>query len=84
MCAVLISSRGRGFSSAGGDLKAYIELQAEPAAFDRFLRDLHCTFASIGKMTKPVVALVNGVTAAGGLELLLASGRIASPSASSR
>jgi enoyl-CoA hydratase/carnithine racemase len=71
VCAVLISGRGRGFS-AGGDLKAYIELQAEPAAFDRFLRDLHRTFASIGTMTKPVVALVNGVTAAGGLELLLA------------
>jgi enoyl-CoA hydratase/carnithine racemase len=70
VCAVLVSGRGRAFS-AGGDLRAYVDLQADPPAFDRFLRDLHRTFASIGKMTKPVVALVNGVTAAGGLELLL-------------
>jgi enoyl-CoA hydratase/carnithine racemase len=71
VCAVLITGRGRAFS-AGGDLKAYLSLQADPAAFDRFLRDLHRTFAAIRTMRKPVVALVNGVTAAGGLELLLA------------
>jgi enoyl-CoA hydratase/carnithine racemase len=71
VCAVLISGRGRGFC-AGGDLKAYVELQANAAEFDRFLRDLHRTFGHIRTMNKPVVALVNGVTAAGGLELLLA------------
>ncbi|MGA2757576.1 MAG: enoyl-CoA hydratase/isomerase family protein [Solirubrobacteraceae bacterium] len=71
VCGVLISGRGRGFC-AGGDLKAYVELQANAAEFDRFLRDLHRTFGHIRTMNKPVVALVNGVTAAGGLELLLA------------
>jgi enoyl-CoA hydratase/carnithine racemase len=71
VCAVFIAGRGRGFC-AGGDLKAYVELQANAAEFDRFLRDLHRTFARIRTMGKPVVALVNGVTAAGGLELLLA------------
>ena len=71
VCTVLIAGRGRGFS-AGGDLKAYLTLQDEPAAFNQFVSDLHRTFASIRSMSKPVVALVNGVTAAGGLELLLA------------
>ena len=71
VCAVLVTGRGRGFS-AGGDLKSYLTLQAHPPSFDGFVRDLHRTFASIRRMSKPVVALVNGVTAAGGLELLLA------------
>jgi enoyl-CoA hydratase len=67
---VLITGKGRGFS-AGGDLKAYVELQQDPYEFPRFSADLHRTFASIAAMRVPVVALVNGVTAAGGLELLL-------------
>jgi enoyl-CoA hydratase len=67
---VLIIGRGRAFS-AGGDLKSYVTLQADPIAFPIFLEDLHETFDAIGSMRKPVVALVNGVTAAGGLELLL-------------
>lgn len=71
VCAVLITGRGRGFS-AGGDLKAYLDIQADAARFDAFLRDFHRAFAYIRSMSKPVVALVNGVTAAGGLELLLA------------
>ena len=37
----------------------------------QFLEDIHRTFSSIRSMKKPAVALVNGVTAAGGLELLL-------------
>jgi enoyl-CoA hydratase/carnithine racemase len=68
--AVLISGRGRAFS-AGGDLKSYVELQEDPVAFPAFLADLHRTFQGISKMTKPVVALVNGTAAAGGLELIL-------------
>lgn len=70
VCAVLISGRGPAFS-AGGDLKSYVELQEDPVAFPAFLVDLHRTFQSISKMTKPVVALVNGTAAAGGLELIL-------------
>jgi len=71
-CApVLVSGRDRAFS-AGEDLKAYVELQADPTAFAQFIRDFHRTFGSIRSMNEPVVALINGVTAAGGLELLLA------------
>jgi enoyl-CoA hydratase/carnithine racemase len=69
--AVLITGRGRAFS-AGGDLKAYIEMQKDAVKFRTFLTELHATFASIKTMQKPVVALVNGPTAAGGLELMLA------------
>jgi enoyl-CoA hydratase/carnithine racemase len=67
---VLVTGRGRAFS-AGGDLTAYLELQRDAVAFPRFLDDLHAAFGMIRTMSKPVVALVNGITAAGGLELLL-------------
>ena len=70
VCAVLITGRGRAFS-AGGDLKAYQQLQRDPIEFPKFSADLHRTFTFIAEMCKPVIALVNGVTAAGGLELLL-------------
>jgi enoyl-CoA hydratase len=68
--AVLITGRGRAFSS-GGDLKSYRELQRDPVEFPRFLEDVHRTFGAIKVMKKPVVSLVNGITAAGGLELIL-------------
>ena len=69
--AVLISGRGRAFS-AGGDIKAYQHLQADDDAFTRFVDDCCRLHDRIGAMTKPVIALVNGLCAAGGLELLLA------------
>src|SRR5580693_3659687 len=68
---VLITGRGRAFS-AGGDIKAYQELQADGAAFERFLADFSRTLDTITQLHKPVVALVNGIAAAGGLELMLA------------
>ena len=71
VAAILVSGRGRGFS-AGGDLKKYLALQQDPVAFPRFIADLTRTFGAIKLMRKPVVALVNGVAVAGGLELLLA------------
>ena len=67
---MLITGRGRAFS-AGGDLKSYRTLQRDPIEFPMFLEDLHRTFSGIKLMKKPVVSLVNGITAAGGLELLL-------------
>jgi enoyl-CoA hydratase/carnithine racemase len=67
---VLLVGEGRAFS-AGGDLKSYLTLQRDPVAFPRFLEDFHRTCSHIQFLRKPVVALVNGVTAAGGLELLL-------------
>jgi enoyl-CoA hydratase/carnithine racemase len=67
---VLITGAGRAFS-AGGDLKAYIELQRDAVRFPRFVADLHRSFGRLRTLTVPVVALVNGIAAAGGLELLL-------------
>ncbi|MHB8463473.1 MAG: enoyl-CoA hydratase/isomerase family protein [Acidimicrobiales bacterium] len=68
--AILITGAGRAFS-AGGDLKAYIELQTDPVAFPAFVTELHRVFGRLREIPVPVIALVNGVTAAGGLELLL-------------
>ena len=69
--AIFIAGRGRAFS-AGGDIKAYKKLQADGAAFTAFVDDYCRLTESIAVMTKPVIALVNGLCAAGGLELLLA------------
>ncbi len=68
--AVLVTGNGRAFS-AGGDLKKYVELQRDPVGFPEFVSHLHRTFGRLRAMRVPVVALVNGVTAAGGLELIL-------------
>jgi enoyl-CoA hydratase/carnithine racemase len=66
-----VTGEGRAFS-AGGDLKAYLTLYDDAEGFPAFLADLHQTFGELRQLRIPVVALVNGVTAAGGLELLLA------------
>jgi enoyl-CoA hydratase len=68
--AILITGAGRAFS-AGGDLKSYLSLQRDAVMFPRFLRDLHRIFGRLRTAPVPVIALVNGVTAAGGLELIL-------------
>jgi len=68
--ALLVTGAGRAFS-AGGDLKAYVELQRDPVAFPAFVAELHRVFGRLREVRVPSVALVNGVTAAGGLELLL-------------
>jgi len=68
--AVLVTGEGRAFS-AGGDLKRYVALQRDPVAFPRFVEELHRVFGRLRQLDVPVIALVNGVTAAGGLELML-------------
>ena len=67
---VLVTGAGRAFS-AGGDLKSYVKLQRDPVAFPQFVEHLHTTFGRFRTLPVPAIALVNGVTAAGGLELLL-------------
>jgi enoyl-CoA hydratase/carnithine racemase len=67
---LFVTGKGRAFS-AGGDLKKYLELQRDPVGFPRFVADLHAAFGRLRSLRTPVIALVNGVTAAGGLELLL-------------
>jgi enoyl-CoA hydratase/carnithine racemase len=68
----MITGAGRAFS-AGGDLKAYQELQRDSVRFPAFVAELHRVFQRIRQLTIPVISLVNGVTAAGGLELMLYS-----------
>jgi enoyl-CoA hydratase/carnithine racemase len=68
---VLITGKGRAFS-AGGDIQAYAELQRDASAFTEFVDDYCRLTEGIRAMTKPVIALVNGICAAGGLELVLA------------
>ncbi len=68
--ALLLTGTGRAFS-AGGDLKAYLELQRDPVAFPAFVAELHRVFGRLREVPVPTIALVNGVTAAGGLELVL-------------
>jgi enoyl-CoA hydratase len=68
--AVLVTGGGRAFS-AGGDLKSYVKLQRDPVGFPQFVADLHTAFGRLRELRVPVIALVNGVTAAGGLELVL-------------
>src|ERR1700744_5001211 len=67
---VFVTGSGRAFS-AGGDLKSYVELQRDPVRFPQFVKDLHDAFGRLRGLRTPVIALVNGVTVAGGLELLL-------------
>jgi enoyl-CoA hydratase len=68
--AILLTGSGRAFS-AGGDLKDYQELQTDAGRFLQFVQDLHSAFTRLRTLRVPVIGLVNGVTAAGGLELLL-------------
>lgn len=68
--AVLVTGAGRAFS-AGGDLKGYQTLQRDPVAFPHFVAELHRVFGRLRTLSVPSIALVNGVTVAGGLELLL-------------
>jgi len=67
---LLVTGAGRAFS-AGGDLKGYLELQRDPVAFPAFVAELQRVFGRLREVPVPTIALVNGITAAGGLELLL-------------
>jgi enoyl-CoA hydratase/carnithine racemase len=69
---IAITGTGPAFS-AGGDLKAYLELQRDEVGFMGFLKDFHglCNYIQF-EVPKPVIALVNGVTSAGGTEIMLA------------
>ncbi|PXY18951.1 enoyl-CoA hydratase/isomerase family protein [Prauserella muralis] len=68
--AIAITGAGRAFS-AGGDMKKYLSMQGDTVGFPAFLSDLHTLLTEIGAAATPVIALVNGVAVAGGLELLL-------------
>ncbi|HCU93432.1 MAG TPA: hypothetical protein DHU96_12160 [Actinobacteria bacterium] len=67
---IAITGAGRAFS-AGGDMKKYRTLQRDAQHFPQFLSDIHEIFGRISQYPKPVVALVNGIAVAGGIELVL-------------
>jgi enoyl-CoA hydratase len=52
-------------------MKKYRTLQRDPVGFPAFLDDLHGLLTAMGAAATPVIALVNGIAVAGGIELLL-------------
>jgi enoyl-CoA hydratase len=67
---IFVTGAGKAFS-AGGDMKRYVTLQRDPVDFPEFVGDCHRLFSKLATYPQPVVALVNGVSVAGGTELLM-------------
>ena len=64
---LLLSGRGRAFC-AGGDIDAWS--RESPEAFSRhWVRDGHLAFDALARLTRPVIAVLNGHALGGGLEL---------------
>lgn len=71
--ALVFTGAGRAFS-AGADLKYVLSFMGDrdPERIRAFMRHAYESFAYVGQCEKPTIAAVNGITAAGGLELMLA------------
>jgi len=71
--ALVFTGAGRAFS-AGADLKYVLSFigDGDPVKVRTFMKQAYAAFARVGECEKPTIAAVNGVTAAGGMELLLA------------
>lgn len=57
--------------SSGGDLKKYLDLYQSPSEFQRFLVEIGQLFGRLEQAPYASIAMINGVCAAGGLELVL-------------
>jgi 2-(1,2-epoxy-1,2-dihydrophenyl)acetyl-CoA isomerase len=69
---IVISGEGKAFC-AGGDLKWAIDFPKGPsAAFHELAGRFHQAILEIRRMSKPVIAAVNGIAAGGGFSLALA------------
>ena len=66
---VVLTGSGRAFC-AGADLK-YVKTQASESGTNNFLESVLATMNRIERFPKPVIAALNGLTLAGGLELVL-------------
>lgn len=69
--AVLIRSSGKHFST-GADLDEVKSLRGDPARLGEFISQGHRTFRRLEASPLPVVAAAQGLSLAGGLELMLA------------
>ncbi len=70
--AVVLTGAGQAFC-AGGDVKEFIERSETISHYlKRLLTLLHGTISRISRMSKPVIAGVNGVAAGGGMSLAMA------------
>ncbi|HUY74593.1 MAG TPA: enoyl-CoA hydratase/isomerase family protein [Candidatus Dormibacteraeota bacterium] len=77
---VVITGSGRGFS-AGADLKEARVALERPSAFAAMLGTWRATFRELELLPLPVIAALNGITLAGGLELALACDLVIASSA---
>ncbi len=67
---IIITGAGRAFS-AGADLSHVKNILDQPLALVDFLHLAHRVHNFIEKMSKPVIAAINGLALAGGLELAI-------------
>ena len=66
---IVITGSGRAFC-AGADLKYAVSLNGKPQEMAAFGQLFYDTFAMMDSLGKPIIASVNGITLAGGIELL--------------
>ena len=71
VCAIVVTGNGRAFS-AGADLKFIRESSGgNPRALQDFLQGIYVTFNRLEHFPRPIIAAVNGLALAGGIELVL-------------
>ena len=70
--AILVTAVGRAFC-AGGDVRSMAEMEDRSAAMSRLAKLINEGILHLVESSKPVVAAAQGVTAGGGLGILLAT-----------